>query len=150
MVNAESQQAERDNRRVNKQCLGVGPVHHFQKAAVLGFLAAHLIRCDEENENANAAREQRMHACPKQKCYEILDIPVPDACANPRTVVIVHLHAHAALTTVEGSGRPQNLARVTVTHLVVAFARLDVPVVECGRSAYALGIVAGREVFEFV
>jgi hypothetical protein len=43
-------------------------------------------------------------------------IALADACANPRTVVIVHFDAGLAITAVERSWRSHNVARTTLHH----------------------------------
>ena len=42
-----------------------------------------------------------MHSCPEEEGNKVLCVAVADAGADPRTVVIVDLDAHAALAAVK-------------------------------------------------
>ena len=42
-----------------------------------------------------------MQTRPKEEGYEILDVPVTDASADPWTMMIVHFNANTALTAME-------------------------------------------------
>ena len=63
-----------------------------------------------------------MGSCKEQESHEKSGVPVTDAGAYPRAVVVVHLHADAASTAVETAGRSENLAGRTVAELIVLVA----------------------------
>ena len=91
-----------------------------------------------------------MYARPEQKCYEVLNIPISYAGANPGTVVIVHFDADAALTAVESPRWSQMLARVAITQFIMSLPWLDEAMFENVALIQALFMVAGRQVLELV
>jgi hypothetical protein len=44
---------------------------------------------------------------------------VPHTSADPRAVVVVHLHTYSTGAAVEGSGWSENLAAMTIRHFVM-------------------------------
>lgn len=55
----------------------------------------------------------------EQESDEVAHVSATNACADPWAVMVVDLHAEAADSAVEGSWRPQYLARLTVRQLIV-------------------------------
>lgn len=60
-----------------------------------------------------------MDARKEEESNEVASVPIANAVADPRTVVVVHLNTDSALATVEASGRPENLAGGAVRKLVL-------------------------------
>ena len=60
-----------------------------------------------------------MKCCPEEESNEVPDIPMANACADPRAVMIMDLHAHSTSAAMEGPRRSQNLAAVTIRHFVM-------------------------------
>jgi hypothetical protein len=60
--------------------------------------------------NADVPREKCVNVCPEQKGYEVLQVSVSNACADPWAVVIMHFYADSTLVAVKGSWRPQYVA----------------------------------------
>ena len=76
-------------------------------------------RMVQERNDAYDGSDQGMRGCPEQEPQEVADVPPAYTVADPRTVMVMHLHADIASTAVERSGRPQHLAGVAVGHPVV-------------------------------
>ena len=91
-----------------------------------------------------------MQACPEQECDEILNVPIPNASANPRAVMIVDLNAHAALAAVERSRWPQMLASVTIAQLIVSLPWLNVAMLEHVSALNLLLMTSSWQVLELV
>ncbi len=49
----------------------------------------------------------------EDKLHKIPEITLPDTCPDPRTVMVVYLHAHIALVAVERTRRSQDPASWT-------------------------------------
>lgn len=73
--------------------------------------------CQADNERADGVK-----ASGEQEAHKVTRVPVTNACADPGTVMVVHLDADAARTTVEGPGRPQKFACAAIAHLVMLIA----------------------------
>lgn len=86
------------------------------------FLSRHLVQEGAESDGQCA---EGMSGREQEETDEISGVPVSDAGANPRTVVVVHLYADAACATVEATWRPENLAGRTVAELVVFVANAE-------------------------
>lgn len=85
--------------------------------------------CAREHDIAyNSQGDKSKHTCPEQEADEVLEVSVADAVTNPGAVVVVHFHAHAALTAVKRSRRSQKLASVAIAELVVLLLRLHLEV----------------------
>ena len=68
-----------------------------------------------------------MYPCHAQKVEEVLDVPLTNTSADPRTVVIMHLHAYPADAAMEGPRRSQQLTRFTPTQLLQFEFRIFIP-----------------------
>ena len=55
-----------------------------------------------------------MQTCVEEETDEVPNVPLSDARAHPRTMVVVHLNAKTTVCAVEGPRRSYYLTRVTV------------------------------------
>jgi len=118
VVAREAANAAGDKSCENDQCDadGVLSVPH-----VLIFSSKVLLKQEEDVEQD---RVDGVHCRHKSEEKEETMIALADTCANPRTVVIVYFDAGLAITAMERSRGPHNVARAALHHS--DFLRVDV------------------------
>ena len=64
-----------------------------------------------------------MHCSPEEKGDEVRQIPVPDACSNPRAMVVMDFNADSALRAVERPRWSKQVTGAAVAQFVLLVSR---------------------------